>query len=92
MKRLHYVIIVLAWVLWIRTQGPAVNDWTGVGGFATERQCLANLKEKLDTWKHFQDAKFGKNMVTFTGNNTTMTYYCLTDSEDPRRTPTKRAR
>ena len=92
MKRLNYVIIVLTLVVGIRTAGPAVNDWTGAGGFATQQQCLANLKEKLDTWKHFQDAKFAKNMVTFTGNNTTMTYYCLTDSEDPRRTPTKRAR
>lgn len=84
MKRLHYLVILLAWVLWIRTQGPAVNDWTGVSGFATEQQCLANLKEKLDTWKQFKDAKFAKNIVTFTGNNTTMTYQCLHDSEDPR--------
>jgi hypothetical protein len=92
MKSLHYLVILLTWVLWIRTQGPAVNDWSGVGGFATEQRCLANLKEKLDTWKQFKDAKFAKNMVTFTGNNTTMTYHCLPDGEDPRKAPTKGAR
>lgn len=91
MKKLNYVIIVLAWVLWIRTQGPAVNDWTGAGSFATQQQCLANLKEKLDTWKHSQDARFVRNMVIFTGNNTTMTYYCLPDGEDPRKSPIKGA-
>ena len=84
MKRLRYLVILLAWVLWIRTQGPAVDDWSGVSGFATEQQCLANQKEKMDTWKQFKDAKFAKNMVTFTGNNTTMTYECLPDGEDPR--------
>ena len=92
MKRLHYLVILLGWVLWIRTQGPAVDDWTGSGGFTTEQQCLANLKEKLDTWKQFKDAKFAKNAVTFTGNNTTMSYQCLTDSEDPRKAPPKGAR
>lgn len=85
MKRLHYGVVLAAWVLWIRTQGPAVDDWSGVSGFATEQQCLANLKEKMATWKQFKDAKFGKNnVVTFTGNNTTMTYQCLIDTEDPR--------
>lgn len=84
MKRSHYLVILLGWVLWTRTQGPAVDDWTGTGGFTTEQQCLANLKEKLETWKQFKDAKFAKNTVTFTGNNTTMTYQCLTDADDPR--------
>ena len=92
MRRSHYALVALAWVLWIRTQGPAVDDWSGLGGFATQQQCLANLKEKMDTWKQFKDAKFGKNVVTFTGNNTTMTYQCLDDSEDPRKAPPKRAR
>jgi hypothetical protein len=89
MKRLHYLVILLGWVLWIRTQGPAVDDWSGVAGFGTEQQCIANQKEKMDTWKQFKDAKFAKNMVTFTGNNTTMTYQCLPDSEDPRTTKGK---
>ena len=92
MKRLHYLVILLAWVLWIRTQGPGVNDWTGAGGFATEQRCLDNVKEKLDTWKQFKDAKFAKNMVIFTGNNTTMTYRCLPDDEDPRKGQTQGAR
>ncbi len=84
MKTSYHLLILLGWVLWIRTQGPAVDDWTGVAGFANEPQCMANQKEKMDTWKQFKDAKFGKNVVTFTGNNTAMTYYCLPDGEDPR--------
>jgi len=56
-------------------------------GFANEQQCLANMKEKLDVWRQFKDAKFTKNSVTFAGNRTTMTYLCLPDSEDPRRKP-----
>ena len=92
MRKLYYGILLASWVLWIRTQGPAVDDWSGVSGFATERQCLANLKEKLETWKQFKDAKFAKNAVTFTGNNTTMSYQCLTDSEDPRKAAPKGAR
>jgi hypothetical protein len=87
MKRSRYAMVALAWVLWIRTQGPAVDDWTGVSGFSTEQQCQANLKEKMETWKQFKDATFNKNTVTFTGNNTTMTYQCLPDTEDPRLKP-----
>ncbi len=83
MKRLYYVMILLGWVLWTRTQGPGVDDWTGAAGFTTEQQCLANQKEKLDTWKQFKDAKFNKNVVIFTGNNTVMTYLCLPDGQDP---------
>jgi len=85
MNKSRCALIAVAWVLWIRTQGPNVDDWTGVSGFNTEQQCLANLKEKMDTWKQFKDATFAKNVVTFSGNNTTMTYQCLPDSEDPRR-------
>ncbi len=93
MKKLYYGVILLGWVLWIRTQGPAVDDWTGVSGFTTEQQCAANQKEKMNTWKQFKDARFDRNVVTFTGNNTTMTYECLPDNEDPRHRPqTKRAR
>lgn len=45
------------------------------------------MKEKLDLWRQFKDAKFTGNAVTFTETNTTMTYYCLIDAEDPRRKP-----
>jgi hypothetical protein len=62
-----------------------------MSGFTTEQQCLANLKEKMDTWKQFKDAKFAKNVVTFS-NNTAMTYQCLIDSEDPRKASPKAAR
>lgn len=43
------------------------------------------MKEKLDTWRQFKDAKFASNSVTFTGNNSTMSYLCLPDAEDPRK-------
>ena len=43
------------------------------------------MREKLDFWRQFKDAKFAGNAVTFTDNKTTVTYYCLPDSEDPRR-------
>ncbi len=52
---------------------------------------MANMKEKLDLYRQFKDAKFTGNAVTFTENKTTMSFYCLPDSEDPRRKPvTKR--
>lgn len=76
---------LLAWVLWTRTQGVTVDDWTAASGFATKEQCEANLKEKLDVWRSFKDAKFTKNSVTFTGNSSTMTFHCLPDTEDPRK-------
>jgi hypothetical protein len=38
-------------------------------------------------WRQFKDAVIGDNTVTFTDNNTTMTYICLSDDEDPRRKP-----
>ena len=90
MKRSPYALVVLAWVLWIRTQGPTVDDWVATSGFASEQHCLANLKEKMDTWKQFKDATFAKNVVTFSGNNTTLTYLCLPDTEDPRRKPAQK--
>ena len=46
---------------------------------------MANMKEKLDLYRQFKDAKFAGNAVTFTENKTTMIFYCLPDSEDPRR-------
>jgi hypothetical protein len=48
------------------------------------------MKEKLNVWRQFKDAKFTGNAVTFTENRTTVSYYCLPDTEDPRRKPTKR--
>ena len=84
MKRSCLLSLLLAWVLWIQNQSPTAEDWTGLSGFASEEKCLANMKEKLDTWRQFKDAKFNKNSVTFTGNNATMVYLCLPDTEDPR--------
>ncbi len=75
---------LLAWVLWTRTQGPTTDDWTAASGFLTKEQCEANMKEKLDVWRAFKDAKFTKNSVTFTDNNSMMTFLCLPDTEDPR--------
>lgn len=79
--------LLLAWVLWIRTEGPASNSWAALTGFANQGQCIANMKEKLNVWRQFKDAKFTANTVTFTETNTTMTYLCLPDSEDPRQKP-----
>jgi hypothetical protein len=85
MKRYCCLGLLLAWTLWIRTQGPTADSWSPAPGFATQERCLASMKEKLDLWRQFKDAKFTANAVTFTETNTTMTYYCLIDTEDPRR-------
>jgi hypothetical protein len=87
MKKSCYLAFLLAWVLWTRTQGPMADSWTGASGFQNQEKCLANMKEKLDIWRQFRDAKFAGNAVTFTENKTTVTYYCLPESEDPRRKP-----
>jgi hypothetical protein len=79
--------LLLAWVLWTRTQTPSMDDWVATTGFASKEQCEANMKEKLDVWRSFKDAKFTKNSVTFTGNDSTMTFLCLPDTEDPRVKP-----
>ena len=49
------------------------------------------VKEKLDMWRQFKDAKFDGNSVTFTNNNSSMIYLCLPENEDPRKQtkPTK---
>jgi hypothetical protein len=47
------------------------------------------MKDKLDMWRQFKDAKFSGNSVTFTTNNSSMTYLCLPENEDPRKTPPK---
>jgi hypothetical protein len=84
MNRPYVLIPLLAWVLWIRTEGPNADDWNGVSGFETRERCLAEMKEKMDTWRQFKDTKFTKNSVIFLENNTTFTYSCLPDIEDPR--------
>jgi hypothetical protein len=45
------------------------------------------MKEKLDLWRQFKDTKFTANAVTFTDTHTTMSYFCLPDTEDPRHKP-----
>ena len=57
--------------------------------FFSEAECAANMKEKLDIWRKFKDAKFTGNSVTFTENKTTMSYMCLIENEDPRKTKKK---
>jgi hypothetical protein len=87
MKTSCFWALLLAWVLWIRTQGPTADSWVGAPGFLNQEKCLASMKEKLDLWRQFKDAKFASNAVTFTDTKTTLTYYCLRDTEDPRRKP-----
>ena len=79
------LIFAIAWTMWIRTQSPTSDNWNAAPGFATQQRCAASIKEKLDTWRQFKDAVFGENSVTFTGNNTTMSYLCLSEAEDPRK-------
>jgi hypothetical protein len=90
MKKSCAMALLLAWVLWTRTQGPTTDGWTGASGFPNQEKCLANMKEKLDLYRKFRDAKYSGNAVTFTENKTTMTFYCLPDSEDPRKKVLKR--
>ena len=89
MRKTCCLLLLLMWVLWTRSSGPAPDSWTGTSGFANEEKCLANVKEKLDAWRQFKDAKFAKNSVTFTGNKSSLTYLCLPDNEDPRKGKTK---
>jgi hypothetical protein len=86
MKRACLVSLLIVWVMWIRTEGPTADDWTQMSGFISEAQCTSNMKEKLDVWRRFKDAKFAENSVTFTENKTTVSYLCLPDTEDPRKT------
>jgi hypothetical protein len=50
------------------------------------------MKDKLDMWRQFKDAKFSGNSVSFTDNKSSMTYLCLPENEDPRKTPPKPAK
>ena len=83
------IVFALTWTLWIRTHGPASDSWSAAPGLPSEQRCAASIKEKLDIWRQFKDATFAGNSVTFANNNTTMSYYCLPDNEDPRKTPPK---
>ncbi|HWO40450.1 MAG TPA: hypothetical protein VNO43_01450 [Candidatus Eisenbacteria bacterium] len=74
----------LAWVMWIRTQGPGTDSWSGVSGHPTRERCLASVRQQLDVWRQYKDAVFSENAVTFTGTNTTFSYFCLPETEDPR--------
>lgn len=85
------LVFALAWTMWIRTQSPTSETWSASPGLPTAEKCAASIKEKLETWRQFKDAKFTENSVTFTGNSTTMIYYCLPDTEDPRKAPPKPA-
>lgn len=84
-KKACCLMLLLAWTLWTRTQTPSSDTWNPAPGFGTSEKCQASLKEKLDMWRQFKDAKFGQSSVTFTGNNSTLTYICLPDAEDPRK-------
>ena len=78
-------MLLLFWVLWTRTQGPtAADEWIAAPGFPTREKCEASMKDKLDMWRALKNTKFTKNSVTFLDNNSTMTYLCLPDTEDPR--------
>ena len=85
MRKLRFLAVMIAWVLWIRTQSPKTDSWNALPGFQNREQCAANMKEKLAVWRGLKDTVVGENTVTFTGSNTTMTYICLTEDEDPRR-------
>jgi hypothetical protein len=85
MKRACCLGLLLAWTIWTRTQTQTSDTWLPAPGFSTQEKCQASVKEKLDTWRQFKDAKFDGNTVTFMNNNSTMTYVCLPDNEDPRK-------
>ena len=91
MKKLCYLAMMISWVLWIRTQSPTTDSWNALPGFKNREQCAVNAKEKLAVWWQFKDAVISDNTVTFTDNNTTMTYICLSADDDPRRKPTPTA-
>ena len=87
MKKYCYWGVLIAWVLWIRTQSPTSDSWNALPGFASREVCAVNAKEKVAVWRQFEDAVISDTTVTFTENNNTITYICLSDDEDPRRKP-----
>jgi hypothetical protein len=86
MKKAFCLGLLLTWTLWTRTQTPTSDSWIAAPGLADQNKCQASINDKLEVWKQFKDSKFGKNSVTFTNNNTSMTYICLPEAEDPRKT------
>ena len=64
---------------------PASDSWNALPGFRTRELCAVNANENLAMWRQFKDAVISDMTVTFTENNTTMTYICLSDDDDPRR-------
>ena len=86
-----YLGLLLVWTLWTRTQTATTDTWGSASGLASQEKCQASMKEKLELWKQFKDSKFEKNTVIFTNNNSSMTYVCLPEAEDPRKQvkPTK---
>lgn len=86
MKKACCLTLLLTWTLWIRTQTPTSDNWLAAPGLASQEKCQASMKDKLDLWKQFNDSKFSDNSVTFTSNNSTMSYVCLSEEEDPRTT------
>ena len=90
--RKYATILALMWTLWIRTQSATSDTWNAAPGMPSQERCAASMKEKLDLWRQFKDATFTGNSVTFTSNNTTMSYYCLPEREDPRKAPPKAAK
>jgi hypothetical protein len=85
MKKACYLALLLTWTLWIRTISQTSDTWSAAPGFDSQDKCLASVKEKLNMWKQFKDAKFEKNTVIFTSNNSSMSYICLPDGDDPRK-------
>ena len=85
MQKAVYLMLLLTWTIWTRTISPTSDTWLPAPGFGSRDKCLASVKEKLDMWKQFKDAKFEKNTVIFTSNNSSMTYLCLPEDEDPRK-------
>ena len=85
MNKAVYLTLLLTWTIWTRTVTPTSDSWSPAPGLGSRDKCLASVKEKLDMWKQFKDAKFEKNTVIFTSNNSSMTYLCLPDAEDPRK-------
>ena len=85
MKKACYLALIVTWTLWIRTISQTSDTWSAAPGLASQDKCLASVKDTLDMWKQFKDAKFEKNTVIFTSNNSSMSYVCLPDGDDPRK-------
>ena len=86
MKKCGFVLVLL-WTLWTRTQTVTSDTWAPAPGLPSQEKCQASMKDKLDLWRQFKDAKFEGNSVRFTNNNSTMTYVCLPEADDPRKAP-----